>query len=62
LRSQQAVTEAIAVDEMRHMWWLADLMTKRGGKPVMQHKELEFKEEDIKQHAHEANRLGDRWN
>ena len=25
------VTEAIAVDEMRHMWWLADLITKRGG-------------------------------
>ena len=34
------VTEAIAVDEMRHMWWLADLITKRGGKPVMEHKEL----------------------
>jgi bacterioferritin len=40
------VTEAIAVDEMRHMWWLADLITKRGGKPVMQHKDLEFREED----------------
>lgn len=36
------VTEAIAVDEMRHMWWLADLITKRGAKPLMQHKELEF--------------------
>jgi bacterioferritin len=36
------VTEAIAVDEMRHMWWLADLITKRGAKPLMQHNELEF--------------------
>jgi bacterioferritin len=36
------VTEAISVDEMRHMWWLADLITKRGGKPTMQHKELDF--------------------
>ena len=40
------VTEAISVDEMRHMWWLADLITKRGGKPVMQHKELDFSAED----------------
>jgi bacterioferritin len=36
------VTEDIAVDEMRHMWWLADLIVKRGGKPSMEHKELEF--------------------
>lgn len=36
------VTEAISVDEMRHMWWLADLITKRGGKPIMEHKELNF--------------------
>jgi len=36
------VTEAIAVDEMRHMWWLADLITKRGGKPTMEHQELDF--------------------
>ena len=36
------VTEAISVDEMRHMWWLADLITKRGGKPTMEHKELDF--------------------
>lgn len=36
------VTEAISVDEMRHMWWLADLITKRGGKPTMEHKELNF--------------------
>jgi bacterioferritin len=40
------VTEAIAVDEMRHMWWLADLITKRGGKPVMKHKELDFGGDD----------------
>lgn len=42
------VTEAIAVDEMRHMWWLADLITKRGGKPVMEHKELDFGEDDLR--------------
>ncbi len=42
------VTEAIAVDEMRHMWWLADLITKRGGKPSMEHKELEFGGDDLK--------------
>jgi bacterioferritin len=42
------VTEAISVDEMRHMWWLADLITKRGGKPTMEHKELDFGGEDIK--------------
>ncbi len=36
------VTEAIAVDEMRHMNWLADLIIKRGGKPSMQHGELNF--------------------
>jgi len=40
------VTEAIAVDEMRHMWWLADLITKRGAKPLMQHRELEFPEDE----------------
>jgi len=42
------VTEAIAVDEMRHMWWLADLITKRGGKPSMEHKELDFGGDDLK--------------
>jgi len=42
------VTEAIAVDEMRHMWWLADLITKRGGKPAMEHKELDFGGDDLK--------------
>lgn len=42
------VTEAISVDEMRHMWWLSDLITKRGGKPTMEHKELDFGAEDLK--------------
>ena len=42
------VTEAIAVDEMRHMWWLADLIVKRGGKPVMEHGELDFGGDDLK--------------
>jgi bacterioferritin len=36
------VTEGIAVDEMRHMWWLADLITKRGGEPSMTHRPLNF--------------------
>ncbi len=43
------VTEAISVDEMRHMWWLADLITKRGGKPTMQHKELDFGGETLQE-------------
>ncbi|MEG3224367.1 MAG: ferritin [Methanobacteriales archaeon Met13] len=42
------VTEAISVDEMRHMWWLADLITKRGGKPTMEHEELNFGGDDLK--------------
>lgn len=42
------VTESIAVDEMRHMWWLADLIVKRGGKPTMEHKELDFGGDGIK--------------
>lgn len=42
------VTEAISVDEMRHMWWLADLITARGGKPTMEHSELEFGGDDLK--------------
>lgn len=42
------VTENIAVDEMRHMWWLADLIVKRGGKPVMEHKELDFGGDDLR--------------
>jgi len=42
------VTEAIAVDEMRHMWWLADLIVKRGGKPKMDHEKLDFGGDDLK--------------
>jgi len=42
------LTEAIGVDEMRHMWWLADLITKRGGKPTMEHKVLDFGGDDLK--------------
>jgi bacterioferritin len=41
------VTESIAVDEMRHMWWLAELITKRGGKPIMEHAELDFGGDDL---------------
>ena len=41
------LTEAIAVDEMRHMNWLADLIVKRGGKPSMEHKELDFGGDDL---------------
>jgi bacterioferritin len=36
------LTEAISVDEMRHMWWLADLITKRGGQPIMAQRPLDF--------------------
>ena len=36
------ITEAIAIDEMRHMNWLADLIVKRGGKPSMEHYDLDF--------------------
>lgn len=42
------LTEAISVDEMRHMWWLADLIVKRGGKPTMEHSELDFSSDDLK--------------
>ena len=42
------LTEASAVDEMRHMWWLADLITKRGGRPSMETGEIEYIGEDIK--------------
>jgi bacterioferritin len=41
------VTEAIAVDEMRHMNWLADLIVKMGGKPSMEHRELNFGGDDL---------------
>lgn len=46
------VTESIAVDEMRHMWWLADLMVKRGGKPSMEHKELDFGGDSLEDMLH----------
>ncbi len=42
------VTEDIAVDEMRHMNWLADLIVKRGGQPSMEHRELTFGGDDLK--------------
>jgi bacterioferritin len=42
------LAEAISVDEMRHMWWLADLIVKRGGKPTMEHTELDFGEDNLK--------------
>lgn len=42
------VTEAIAIDEMRHMNWLADLIVKRGGKPSMEHTELDFGGDDLR--------------
>ncbi len=42
------VTEAIAIDEMRHMNWLAELIVKRGGKPSMEHQELDFGGDDLK--------------
>ena len=42
------VTEAISIDEMRHMNWLADLIVRRGGKPSMEHMELDFGVEDLK--------------
>ncbi len=41
------ITEAIAVDEMRHMNWLAELIVKRGGKPGMEHRELDFGGDDL---------------
>ena len=42
------VTEAISIDEMRHMNWLAELIVKRGGKPCMEHQELDFGGDDLK--------------
>ncbi len=42
------VTEAISVDEMRHMNWLADLIVKRGGQPSMEHRELNFGGDDLR--------------
>jgi bacterioferritin len=43
------VSEEISIDEMRHMNWLADLIVKRGGKPTMEHKKLEFGGDDLKE-------------
>ncbi|MEJ2272349.1 MAG: ferritin-like domain-containing protein [Candidatus Bathyarchaeota archaeon] len=43
------VTEAIAVDEMRHMWWIADLIVKRGGKPKMDHEKLVFGGDELEE-------------
>lgn len=42
------VTEAISIDEMRHMWWLAEVIVKLGGAPTMEHKELNFGGDDLK--------------
>lgn len=42
------LTEAIAIDEMRHMNWLADLIVKKGGVPSMEYKELDFGYESLK--------------
>jgi bacterioferritin len=42
------ITEGIAVDEMRHMWWLAELITNRGGKPSMDHRVLDFGGDGLK--------------
>ncbi len=42
------VTEAISVDKIRHMWWLADLITATGGKQTMEHKKLDFDGDNIK--------------
>ncbi|BAM70912.1 conserved hypothetical protein [Methanothermobacter sp. CaT2] len=41
------LTEGIAADEMRHMWWLADLITKRGGRPSMEIGKVDYLGEDI---------------
>ncbi len=42
------VTEAISVDEMRHMNWLAELIVKRGGQPSMEHRVLNFGGDDLR--------------
>ena len=42
------ITEAISIDEMRHMNWLAELIVKHGGKPSMAHKELDFGGDDLR--------------
>lgn len=40
--NSRRITEWIGIDEMRHMNWLGDLIVARGGKPTMEHKELDF--------------------
>ncbi len=42
------ITEAISIDEMRHMNWLGELIVKRGGVPSMKHRELDFGGDDLK--------------
>ncbi|RLG26862.1 ferritin [Methanosarcinales archaeon] len=42
------LTEAIAIDEMRHMNWLGNLIVKKGGVPIMEHKDLDFGNESLK--------------
>lgn len=42
------VTEEIAIDEMRHMNWLAELIVKLGGKPCMEHHELDFGGDELR--------------
>lgn len=41
------ITEAISIDEMRHMNWLGELIVKRGGVPSMEYKELDFGGDDL---------------
>ncbi len=41
------LTEAIAIDEMRHMNWLAELIVRRGGVPSMEHGGLDFGEDSL---------------
>ena len=54
-------TGAIAVDEMRHKWWLADLITKRGGKPTMEHKELDFGGDDLERMPKKTDIVRNGW-
>jgi len=42
------VSEEISIDEMRHMNWLAELIVKRGGKPGMEHRKLEFGGDELR--------------
>ena len=36
------ITEWVGIDEMRHMNWLGDLIVARGGRPRMDHRELDL--------------------